>query len=255
VLIVDDNSTNLKVAEGLLSPYMMSIDTCKSGEESVARARENEYDLVLMDHMMPGIDGIEAAHVIRALGGWRAKLPIVALTANAVSGMREMFLKNGFDDFLSKPIEIAKLNRLIEKWVPEEAKRAVSAASATNDAKDQPVFPEISGLDVAAGIAITGGTVENYRSVLEIYCRDAELRVASVNLSKAQDDLKNFTANVHALKSASASIGANALSEEAAYLEDAGKRGDTEAIRERVDAFRGGVSDLIGRIQRMDELK
>ncbi|MDR3280274.1 MAG: response regulator [Synergistaceae bacterium] len=245
VLIVDDNATNLKVAKGLLAPYMMKVDTCESGEESISLIKRKRYDLVLMDHMMPGMDGIEAARAIRALGD-RFRVPIVALTANVVSGMREMFLKNGFDDFLSKPIEISKLNELIERWVPDEAKRTKI------NGKDEPrktVSMEIPGLDTAKGMAMTGGTEAGYRSVLALYCRDAESRMEFLNLSHAENDGKNFTTQVHALKSASASIGAEAISREAALLEDAGKNGGMDAIRERVDEFRENLADVVLRIR------
>ena len=120
VLVVDDVEINLMVAEGLLTSYEMTVDTCLSGKEAISLVQENDYNLVLMDHMMPGLDGIETTAAIRALGGRFGKLPIVALTANAITGMKEMFLQNGFDDFLSKPIEISKLDELIGRWVPKD---------------------------------------------------------------------------------------------------------------------------------------
>jgi signal transduction histidine kinase/CheY-like chemotaxis protein len=126
VLIVDDIATNIQVAKALLSPYKLKIDTCLNGADAIQAVQKNQYDLILMDHMMPGMDGIETCAAIRA---WEkdlrknrdlepeSQIPIVALTANAVVGMREMFLQNGFSDYLSKPIEIAKLNEIIEKWI------------------------------------------------------------------------------------------------------------------------------------------
>ncbi|MDR3338147.1 MAG: response regulator [Treponema sp.] len=123
ILIVDDISTNLMIAEALLSPYQAQIDTCLSGNEAVALAGDNQYDIIFMDHMMPGMDGIEAAAAIRALPRSYAKnMPIVALTANAVAGMREIFLAKGFDDYLTKPIDIAKMNETIARWIPDEKK-------------------------------------------------------------------------------------------------------------------------------------
>jgi len=117
VLIVDDIGTNLKVAEGLLLPYKMKIDLCFSGVEAIAIVNQNRYDLVFMDHMMPEMDGVEATRLIREK---YADLPIIALTANAVSGTKEMFLSNGFNDFLSKPIDTIKLNAILVKWIPKE---------------------------------------------------------------------------------------------------------------------------------------
>jgi signal transduction histidine kinase/CheY-like chemotaxis protein len=120
ILIVDDISINLMVAEGLLSPYKMKIDCCTSGKEAVRLAEEHNYDFILMDHIMPGMDGIETTAQIRASKKIRENLPIIALTANAVTGMKEMFLSRGFSDFLSKPIDISNVDAVIRKWLPRE---------------------------------------------------------------------------------------------------------------------------------------
>ena len=121
ILVVDDVAINRMVAKGLLTLYEVQIRLCGSGEEAIKAVQAEEYDLVFMDHMMPGMDGIEATAIIRGLEDERfQKLPIVALTANAISGMKEMYLKNGFNDYLSKPIDVQKLNALLEKWIPKE---------------------------------------------------------------------------------------------------------------------------------------
>ncbi|MDR1929454.1 MAG: response regulator [Treponema sp.] len=139
VLIVDDILTNLKVAQGLLQPYRMHVDICDDGADAVAMVKANKYDLVFMDHMMPGMDGIIATEKIRVWEKEQARktqssqkfgegrenqetpsgIPIIALTANTIAGMKEMFLSKGFNDFLSKPIEIAKLNEIMENWIPQ----------------------------------------------------------------------------------------------------------------------------------------
>ncbi|MCL1814283.1 MAG: response regulator [Treponema sp.] len=121
LLIVDDIATNLKVAEGLLAPYQAAIDTCLNGMHAIELVKQHNYDIVFMDHMMPEMDGIEATTAIRALEGERFKtIPIIALTANAVSGMREMFIEKGFDDFLAKPIDVSKLDETLDRWIPKE---------------------------------------------------------------------------------------------------------------------------------------
>jgi signal transduction histidine kinase/CheY-like chemotaxis protein len=117
VLVVDDYGSNLMVAGGLLAPYGMSLAFASGGRESVELAGRTRFDLILMDHMMPVMDGIEALKAIRA-SGLGSNVPVVALTANAVAGMREMYLACGFDDYLSKPIEPAQLDRLLVKWIP-----------------------------------------------------------------------------------------------------------------------------------------
>jgi len=106
-----------------LSPYKMQISLCKSGERALEAVKSNRYDLVFMDHMMPGMDGVESTLHIRKLGAtdsYFSELPIVALTANAVTGMREFFLNNNFSDFMSKPVNMIKLNAVLEKWIPKE---------------------------------------------------------------------------------------------------------------------------------------
>ncbi|MDR0867060.1 MAG: response regulator [Planctomycetota bacterium] len=127
VLVVDDVEINCLVAEGLLTPYEMQITTCFSGEAAVARLVHGEvFDLIFMDQMMPGMDGTAAAAAIRSLSGEKYKdLPIIALTANAMVGMREQFLASGFSDYLSKPIELRKLNAILERWVPAARRTAV----------------------------------------------------------------------------------------------------------------------------------
>ncbi|MDR2788003.1 MAG: response regulator [Candidatus Accumulibacter sp.] len=244
VLIVDDNATNLKVVEGLLAPYGMKIDTCKSGADALALVERNHYGLVLMDHMMPGMDGVEATKAIRGMGERFKDLPIVALTANAVSGMKAMFLQNGFNDFLPKPIEIRALNELVEKWVPVEMWREPTEQGSL--AKMCSI--RIAGLDVMRGVAMVGGTEAMYRKVLRLYCRDVEVGVEFLSIEYAEKNTKNFITQIHALKSASASIGAEALSAEAARLEAAGKKGDMAIIRERIGGFRKSLTDLTGRI-------
>ena len=126
VLIVDDVITNLKVAKGLLMPYNFQVDICKSGTMAINAIKTNRYDLVFMDHLMPEMDGIETTKHIRMLGdedAYFAKVPIIALTANAVFGTREMFLQNGFNDFLPKPIETVQLNTVLENWIPKEKRQ------------------------------------------------------------------------------------------------------------------------------------
>ncbi|MDR1741329.1 MAG: response regulator [Synergistaceae bacterium] len=121
VLVVDDNDINLIVASELLKQYEIEADTAESGAEALDMVGKKRYDLIFMDHMMPGMDGIEATQRIRALGGWAADVAIVALTANAVSGMKEMFLDSGMNDFLSKPIELDDLDKVLRTHLLPDA--------------------------------------------------------------------------------------------------------------------------------------
>ena len=123
VLIVDDFRTNLHVAKRLMKQYNMDIDLCSSGEAAIEAAQSVRYDLIFMDHRMPGIDGIEATKLIRAISDkdpYYKNIPIIALSANTVSGIKEMFIENGLNDFISKPINTAKLHEILKKWIPKE---------------------------------------------------------------------------------------------------------------------------------------
>ena len=136
ILVVDDVLTNLKVVKGLLAPYGMQVSLCKSGEMALDAIKAIRCDMVFMDHLMPGMDGVETTKRIRALAaedGYLASMPIVALTANAVFGMHEFFLENGFDDFMSKPIDVVKLNSILEKWIPKEKQLKPTARRGSGD--------------------------------------------------------------------------------------------------------------------------
>jgi signal transduction histidine kinase/HPt (histidine-containing phosphotransfer) domain-containing protein/ActR/RegA family two-component response regulator len=242
VLIVDDIATNLTVARGMMSQFQMEISTCPGGREAVRMASEREFDMIFIDHMMPEMDGIETARAIRGLKGKYDRIPLVALTANAMTGMREMFISKGFDDYLSKPIETAKLNELMEKWVPGEC-RVLTEDDPVCIPEDPSGFT-VEGIDTKLGLERMGGSVKDYLEALEIYCRDLESAL-EVLAYISEENIEAFTICVHSLKSASANVGASALSDEARILEDAGKRGDLRFISDSIDVFRGRMAELI----------
>jgi len=279
LLVVDDIATNLKVIEGLLAPYRAAVDTCLSGLQAIELVKRNEYDIVFMDHMMPDMDGIEATTVIRGLEGERFRtMPIIALTANAVVGMREIFIKNGFNDFLAKPIDVSKLNETLDRWIPKEKKDA-RESTASNGAgekrqhgespkngwsnntggpalavpagdgkrkKNQPFT--IPGVDVQRGITFTGGTQSAYKEVLALFCKDVEERMPLLRKTPGVDTLPALVIHIHSLKSASASIGAQNIAAQAAGLEAIGRAGDVGFIRESLPDFADQLAELIKKI-------
>jgi len=269
LLVVDDIATNLQVAEGLLAPYRATVDTCLSGLQSVemvkqAVSQKREYDIVFMDHMMPQMDGIEATAAIRAwekeqreenprLLSERPKgVPIIALTANAVVGMREMFIDNGFNDFLSKPIDVSKLDEMLDRWIPEEKRIIGSGEQSSNSdsaSNRNSLFPNIPGVDTAKGIVMTGGTETGYRTVLSMFCKDVENRLPVLQTVPETDTLSAFIIHVHSLKSTSASIGAAQVSAMAAEIEAAGKAGELALIKKRLPAFAKRLAELIKNIR------
>jgi signal transduction histidine kinase/CheY-like chemotaxis protein len=243
LLIVDDIDTNLQVASGLLAPYKATIDVCLSGRQAIEMIQQNEYDIVFMDHMMPEMDGIEATAEIRKT---KKQIPIIALTANAVVGMREMFLENGFSDFLSKPIDVSKLDEILKRWIGKEKRierkdaqdsAASSGADKSGGAGAMSKFPPIPGVDTAKGLAMTGGTAEGYRKVLSLFCKDVENRLPLLQKEPDEGSLPMLVTQVHSLKSASGSIGAQNIASLAAGLETVGKAGDVAFIRMSLPDF------------------
>jgi CheY-like chemotaxis protein len=264
---VDDIPTNLKVAEGLLTPYGTTADTCLSGAEAIELVKQRGYDIVFMHHMMPEMDGIEATAVIRAWEKEQQKktplnqqISIIALTANAVVGMREMFIENGFNDFIAKPIDVSKLDEILNRWIPQEKREQGMGNrkqetgnrdynSSDNSPVSGPQFPAIPGVDTAKGITMTGGTLAAYKQVLALFCKDIEERLPLLQKTPEEDTLSALVTHVHALKSASASIGAAEVSAQAAGLESVGKAGDVAFIRRNLPAFAQQLAELRNNIR------
>jgi signal transduction histidine kinase/CheY-like chemotaxis protein/HPt (histidine-containing phosphotransfer) domain-containing protein len=260
ILVVDDIATNLKVAEGLLAPYRAEVDTCLNGLRAIelvkqAASEKRGYDIVFMDHMMPEMDGIETTAIIRALESGRFRtMPIIALTANAVVGMREMFIDNSFNDFLSKPIDVFKLDEILNRWIQKE-KREIKNEKLEIINKElsdidthSPLF-SIPGVDTAKGITMTGGTATNYIKVLSLFCKDVEERLPLIQKLPSADTMSVFITNVHALRSASASIGVQEISNRAAEFETAGKTADMVLISDKLPGFTQQLTALVKNIR------
>jgi len=252
VLVVDDIKTNLIVTEGLLLPYKIQVDLCKSGIEAIDAVKDIHYDLVFMDHWMIEMDGVEATKRIRELGyedKYFREIPIIALTANAIAGTRDMFIKNGFNDFLAKPIDTVKLNTILERWIPKKKQLKVAGAretgTSTTDAALSLPLSEIDGLNTKKGIALTGGSVKRYRETLSVFYDDGIDKIAELKASFEAGDMNLYTIHVHALKSAAANIGAEALSAAARDLELAGKRTDMDFLKMHNASFLTALESLL----------
>ena len=238
ILIVDDIKTNLKVAHGMMIPYGMTVDLCNNGFEAIDAIKEKHYDIVFMDHRMPGIDGVETTARIRQMGKedpYYENVPIVALTANAVSGMKEMFLKNGFDEFISKPIDTVKLSSVLEKFIPKE--KQISPSEIQKASGEERPLISIDGVDVEKGIMLTGGTIEYYLETLATFHNDGLERMDEIAGYLESNNIPMYITNVHALKSASANIGANNISEAAYALEKAALNEDIDYLKTNTDSF------------------
>lgn len=239
ILIVDDNAMNLKVAKGLLAPYQMQIDTAEDGKEALGKVQQKHYDIVFMDHMMPIMDGIEATREIRKLPEERYReLPIVALSANATAEARELFIKEGMSDFVSKPIKTKQLIKCILKWLPEELvteeaqpEYVTEAAEGTEVAATE-ALPVIEGLDVAEGVR-NCGSKELFLELLGDFYKLIDQKSTKLEKCLADGMLKDYTIEVHALKNTARMIGALELSQMFYEMEQLGNQGERQQIEER----------------------
>lgn len=236
ILIVDDVRTNLLVAEGLLSPYKMIIHTAESGIEALSLVKANRYDLIFMDHMMPKMDGIETTEEIRKIkdnSGYAQSVPIIALTANAISGVKEIFIKNGMNDYLAKPIDTLKMYGILDKYIPvEKREKFVEEEKNTSN-----LSFKIIGINIESGLAMCNNDENSYIRVLKAFYLDSKEKQVQLQETIENKDFALFTTHIHAMKSALANIGANILSERARNLELAGAKEDVDFIEDNYDMF------------------
>lgn len=243
VLVVDDNAVNLKVAVGLMRPYHMQVVTADSGKAALSLLRSKNFDLVFMDHMMPELDGIETTRLIREMDDeYYKKLPIVALTANALNGVKEMFISAGLNDYIAKPIELSALDRVLKAWLPKELMKQPAAAESypndrrkpkKNDTPQNTSSPDSKIFDAEKGVFYAGGDAETYKEILSLYvCKGPEKRDYIKQLYE-EKSWKDYVIEVHALKSSSLTVGSPKLSEMAKELELAGKAGNYSLIEEK----------------------
>ncbi len=251
VLIVDDNTVNLTVSVGLLEPLRMQVDTATSGKKCLDMLDKKQYDIIFMDHMMPGMDGVETTHIIRRMYPGYVNTPIIALTANAVREAREMFLREGLNDFVAKPIESKVLISKVRQWLSPSKIHLLSAdqvGKKKTELKDIPDLEslKIADLDIKRAKEATGDRV--YWDVLREYTKAIEQKSAAIEKLFRERDWRNFTIEVHALKSSSRQIGAYELGEMAAALENAGKKGElAEILRQTgpmLEKYRGYLTVL-----------
>jgi len=275
VLIVDDVVTNLDVAKGLMKPYHMQIDCVTGGFEAIEAMHDERvrYKAIFMDHMMPGMDGIEATKQIREIGNDYAKnIPIIALTANAIVGNEEMFLNSGFQAFISKPIEIKRLDAVIREWVRDKEQEKLyirddieeSSVTILNDAVNKMLFNKsIIGLDIEKGITRFGGDSDAYIEVLGSFAKHTPPLLESAR--DISDKLQSIDGNdengmqaayqtdyetvVHGVKGSSRAIFANEVGSKSESLEKAAKYGDFAYIAANNDDFIKTTQQLISEIE------
>ncbi len=238
VLVVDDQPLNLKVCQGLLGPYEMEVYTARSGPEALRQMTQVWPDLVFMDHMMPRMDGVETTRRIRDMGRkdpYFAVVPIVALTANAMKGVREEFLRSGFNDYISKPIELDKLDEILRAWVPEDKQKAPALPPGALLSEPVPKdLQDLPGIDVARGMSYCG-TGKAYRKTLFLFREQIPDRLRRIRQAWEQGRWEDYVIEVHSLKSAARWIGAMDLGDQAEALEMAGRAEELGKIADNTD--------------------
>ncbi|HAG69404.1 MAG TPA: hypothetical protein DCL38_05465 [Lachnospiraceae bacterium] len=229
ILVVDDTEMNLTVISRLLKETKVQIDTVLSGHDALIRATEHHYDLCLIDHMMPVMDGIETMKKLRDISGTKDSVFIV-LTANAIAGARESYLKEGFDDYLSKPVSGIRLEKTLIKYLPKALVEMTDQTMEPGEAVHKDTL-SIEGLDTKMGTEYCGSP-EAYMEVLELFYDTLSVKAREIEDFYENEDWENYKIKVHALKSSARIIGAGELSARAAEMEAAADNGETESIKE-----------------------
>ncbi|MBQ8199074.1 MAG: response regulator [Lachnospiraceae bacterium] len=237
ILVVDDDLINRKVAQGLLKPFRMQIDLAEDGKKALEMIRQKEYHIVFMDHMMPVMDGVEATKILREMDDKKyEKLPVVALTANAMKEAEEIFYGAGISDVLTKPIEMERMCRVLRKWLPATLIREETADDAREEqgqAKQNPARQKealvIEGIHVDAGIRNSGNR-ELFFSTMGDFYTLIDAKANKIRKCLADDMIREYTIEVHALKNSARLIGALELAEEFAKLEKAGNEENEQVL-------------------------
>ena len=280
VLVVDDEPMNLMVAEGVFNDYQMKVTTAESGKKAIRICETEDFDLIFLDHMMPEMDGVETLKRIRKVYADTGRSGIIiAFTANAVSGAREMFLREGFDEFVSKPIETLEMERILRKVLPKaaiayvdenyrknrRAEKHKEKAAQTEEIPSEQIREkqveedemsrlEKMGFQTSSGIRYCGDE-EFYVEMLHKFAKDAKRKALEIDDSFQQEDLEKYGILVHALKSTAKMIGADALSEHARLAEEAAKIKDEDYIRQHHGELLAEYQQMVLFISEVFDLK
>lgn len=257
VLVVDDNSMNLSLMNGLLKRTKMKVDTASSGEKCLELTRKKKYDIIFLDHMMPELDGVETLNILRSeASNLNRNTTVIVLTANAIAGCREEYLSYGFNDYFPKPIETDKLETLLLQYLPKELVEL-------NQSKEQPAPPaeekntsskppaNLLDIDTHAGISYCLNSEEFYREMLENFCSQIDEYLPQLDNCIKNCDWINYGIITHGIKTNSRTIGAVNFAELSLQHEQAGKAENSEFINAEYPAYLNTLNELIKKIQGM----
>lgn len=239
ILAVDDNAMNLTVFGKLLKHTLIKIDTATGGDEALVLSRSRKYDIIFLDHMMPEKDGIETLHELRAQeDDMNRETPVICLTANAISGARQLYLEEGFDNYLTKPVDYARLEDMLLEYLPEEKVWEVKKEEGEKEEalRIPDELANLGELDISAGIKFNGDA-RIYLETLRVFTDSVDQVADEIKAYHASGDLKNETIKIHALKSTARIIGALEIGERALELEEAGKAEKKDVIDEKLDGL------------------
>lgn len=256
ILIVDDNAMNLAVAQGLLKGTRLQIDVAASGEECLELIKRKTYHLICMDHMMPVMDGVQTLHAIRALEGNPSRdIPVIALTANAVAGARELYLKEGFQDYLTKPIDADKFENMLIEYLPsnvvymtnnrnisDEYEQTQDEGDGEFDIRESQLY--LMGFNLRNGLRYMGGDKALYGKVLRDFHSILQEKETALKDFLQKGDMPGYTIIVHSLKGNARNVGADDLADEAFELEKMAKAGQLEDVTVRSPILFGMMNTM-----------
>ncbi|MGN0170094.1 MAG: response regulator [Lachnospiraceae bacterium] len=233
ILVVDDNEMNLQVVSSLLKKSRCRVECVRSGEECLGAVRKKHYDLILLDHMMPKMDGIETLKILREKKMVDERTPIVVLTANAIAGAKDNYLEEGFDDYISKPIAIEELDRVLMEHLPAskihlEEKKTVDVTACRS--RDLSMY----GIDLSVGMHYMEDDEDIYREMATVFIEDYEKKLQSMKEALEKGDMPEYSILVHGLKSNARTLGANRLGELAFVAEKESKAGDIPSVQKHM---------------------
>jgi len=249
VMIVDDSVTNLRSTKGLLNKYNMKVYCITSGREAVniIKTRKIVCDAIFMDHLMPDLDGVETVKLIRALGTeYAGEVPIIALTASTADGSERLFLENGFQAFMTKPVNSVTLGQVIRKWIMKEAHAAPAPTYAA------PVPPPeqggIAGINMEFGLSLYDGDMDMFKEIIHVYAKSVPTVLERLR-DVSEQSLPDYAIDIHAIRGNSANIGAQKLTERAAAMEAMAKSGDLTGVMAANEGFIQDAAALVANME------
>ncbi len=239
ILIVDDNSMNLVVMKSLLKRTEMSVDTAKSGKECLEITKHTKYHIILMDHMMPELDGVETLHILREdMSNPNQNTVVIALTANAIAGCREEYLAYGFNDYIAKPIEAQKLDEMLIQHLPEKIVNHIGQ-------------DDVLTIDHKVGMAYAFDSEEMYHDVLVAFCDQVREYMPLIEAHYVNHDWKGYANVAHALKGNTLNIGASNCSKLSLQHEQAAKAEDEEFLMTEYARYVEILQQLVEKVESM----